>query len=251
MADSITTFLEAVKPEVGASADTWGGKLNNDLDLFDSAIETIISAYNYAPASGADTITLTLDPAPASLITGLGVRFKAAGDNTAAPTLNVNSLGAKSIKNPDGTALVAGDLKSGRIYTVDYDGTNFVLQGLGIATPSEAKGVTSTKALTALALAATSGEFAIAGFYIKWGSASVTSNIAGTTGDATVTFTTAFPNSCDVVVITPTLASGSGTGLIYAPRITSKSTTTTSFGLTRAGGGTDGPFPTLWIAIGS
>lgn len=55
--------------------------------------------------------------------------FEANHSNTGASTLNVEAVGAKSIVTQTGVALTTGDIVSGGIYAVVYDGTNFQLFG--------------------------------------------------------------------------------------------------------------------------
>ena len=78
-----------------------------------------------ASISGTDTITGSLTPSLAAYAAGQMFYFVAAGDNTGAVTLNINSLGAKNVTKNGTTALVAGDIKSGQTVVVIYDGTRF------------------------------------------------------------------------------------------------------------------------------
>jgi len=51
MADTFTTNLNLTKPEVGSSTDTWGTKLNNNLDTLDGVFSATGSAVNLKLAS--------------------------------------------------------------------------------------------------------------------------------------------------------------------------------------------------------
>ena len=78
--------------------------------------------------SGTDTITALAPVSMSALAAGQTFRFIAAGANTTtAVTLNINSIGAKNITKNGTTALVAGDIPSGSIVVVVYDGTQFQL----------------------------------------------------------------------------------------------------------------------------
>jgi hypothetical protein len=60
-------------------------------------------------------------------VTGQSFTFIAAGVNTGAATININSIGSKAITKNGTTALVAGDIPSGAAVKVVYDGTRFQL----------------------------------------------------------------------------------------------------------------------------
>lgn len=83
--------------------------------------------------AGTDTITASATPTLAAYANGNTFRLVAAGTNTGATTLNINSLGAKAITKNGTTALGAGDIPSGAMITVVYDGTQFQLNNVSTA----------------------------------------------------------------------------------------------------------------------
>lgn len=80
--------------------------------------------------SGADTITATASPPITAYATGQTFRFVSAGANTGAVTLALNGLTAKAVTKTGTTALAAGDIPSGAVVEVVYDGTQFQMLGL-------------------------------------------------------------------------------------------------------------------------
>jgi hypothetical protein len=82
-----------------------------------------------ASVSGADTITAATAPSIGSYVSGQTFRFVAAGTNTTnAVTLNIGSLGSKALMKIGASGLVQlspGDLKTGQVVEVFYDGTQF------------------------------------------------------------------------------------------------------------------------------
>jgi hypothetical protein len=86
----------------------------------------------YASATGsANAYVATLNPALSAYAEGVSLRLKINVANTGASTVDVNGLGAKSIKKSNGNDVASGNLKVGVIYTLAYDGTSFILQGEG------------------------------------------------------------------------------------------------------------------------
>lgn len=82
-------------------------------------------------ATGSTTTYTCPTPTPAvTSLTGLMVVFKPQTTNTGASTLNVAGLGAKSLKEQDGsTNVTSGELVGGKAYIFQYDSVNFVMVG--------------------------------------------------------------------------------------------------------------------------
>jgi hypothetical protein len=105
-------------------------------------------------AGTADAITLAFSPAITSYTTGMVIRWVSGGANTVvAPTINIDSLGAKTVKkNPGAAALAAGDLGvANTINEAVYNGTDFIL----LTVPATAIAAASDSAAGVVELATT------------------------------------------------------------------------------------------------
>ena len=87
-----------------------------------------------APSSASGTTyTCSLSPALTAYTTGMTISFKPDVAASGTPTLNINSLGAKTLRMPDGTTTpTSSDLPAGQLKTLWYDGTYFrIVSGSG------------------------------------------------------------------------------------------------------------------------
>lgn len=76
--------------------------------------------------SGTDTITAVAPVSMTAYAAGQTFRFIAAGANTTTGvTININGIGAKSVTKNGATPLAIGDLASGSVIVINYDGTQF------------------------------------------------------------------------------------------------------------------------------
>lgn len=80
-------------------------------------------------AAGTDTYTVASMPGMNSYVNGFEPKILFTNANTGTASLNINGLGAKTIKKNGSTNLSAGDIPAGTTMRLSYDGTNFQLLG--------------------------------------------------------------------------------------------------------------------------
>jgi|14BtaG_2_1085337.scaffolds.fasta_scaffold04293_3 hypothetical protein len=131
--DSTESVKGIVEKATSAESQAGTDSGSTTAPLFAAPSDIAVNAQNqqhtYAADSGAaDAYVITLAPVPSAYVSGQKYTFKATNASTGASTLNVNALGAKTIKKLNDQDVEANDIEAGHIIEVVYDGTNFQMQ---------------------------------------------------------------------------------------------------------------------------
>lgn len=104
--------------------------LSNPYQLFVNPSTLSATLYNdfKTDTGSVNAYAIAPNPAITAYVQGQQFTFSVTVTNTGASTLNVNGLGAKNILKNISHTLTGGELVSGAIITVSYDGTEFQIQ---------------------------------------------------------------------------------------------------------------------------
>lgn len=164
--------LATLADEIELMRDKIASQINEDGTLKDNSASTaalqdravtrakldFTANHYYADAGSANTLVITPSPALGAYAAGIGFLVKVSTTNTGVSTLNVNGLGAVTIKKEANLDVDAGDLKAGQIVELYHDGTYFQL----VNTFSFASKLPSVSRTAYTAVPATSQSFSLA-----------------------------------------------------------------------------------------
>ena len=137
MSDSLTTHFGFTQPQVNGSINTWGIKLNSDLQQIDTLLWNIgggITAGLYAPASSPTSLTLS-NP----MVNYNSLTYTASGQSTVMPVMNASTspqvgtllslynagtFGFRVLANDGSTAIFGTGVASGTITAAGSTYTN-------------------------------------------------------------------------------------------------------------------------------
>lgn len=157
--------------------------------------------------AGVNTVVVALTPATTALVAGMVVYAKAQGTNTGPATLNLDGLGAVTIKRGGGD-LAPGMLVDGQIYAFTYDGAFWQMATNGDR------------------LIRANAYFTVAAGVITAGSSPLFSLVRNSLGDFTLTLNAAAASVLDWGV---QVTLGSPDALVRSPNETSKSSSAFRF----------------------
>jgi hypothetical protein len=132
-------YFEASTYQITPGSTARSSQINNITNALETGLDKLPSESNIknglinygTDAGAADAYVVTMPYTPTAYTDGMLVAFKAGNANTGACTVNVDSLGAKSIKRQDGSAPIAGDIAANKIVELRYNSTSgyFEIQG--------------------------------------------------------------------------------------------------------------------------
>jgi len=123
------TAAKRKTPTVANGAARDGDSYLNAVDIEAEALWRVSFGYLINVAGSGNAITATSDTSLVVAITAyarpMGFYYVPTNANTSAVTINIDTVGAVSIKDKAGAALQGGEFAVGTLYPIVFDGTNF------------------------------------------------------------------------------------------------------------------------------